>query len=168
MIVVSDTSPVNYLVLINADRFLPALFGQVIAPPAVLSEMQHSKAPDKVRAWAVNPPAWLEVRAPAPFVPFGKLGPGESEAIALAQQIHADLVRIDERVGRNIAKRLGLAVARTLGVIDLAAEKGLLSLPTAIAELRRTTFRLPEKLVAELLKQNAARSSNLTNPADPS
>ena len=45
MIVVSDTSPLNYLVLVDADRFLPDLFGQVAAPPAVLAEMQHARTP---------------------------------------------------------------------------------------------------------------------------
>lgn len=49
MIVVSDTSPLNYLVLIGADDVLPALFGQVLAPPAVLDEMQHAKAPAQVQ-----------------------------------------------------------------------------------------------------------------------
>jgi predicted nucleic acid-binding protein len=45
MIVVSDTSPLNYLVLIGADQVLPSLFGQVLTPPEVLAEMQHAKAP---------------------------------------------------------------------------------------------------------------------------
>ena len=70
----------------------------------------------------------------------------------MAQQLNAELLLIDERAGANAAKKLGLQVARTLGVIDLAAKKGLLSLPAAIADLRKTTFRLPEKLVAELLR----------------
>jgi predicted nucleic acid-binding protein len=63
MIVVSDTSPLNYLILIGADQVLPSLFGQVVAPPEVLVEMQHVKAPAEVSAWARQPPAWLEVRS---------------------------------------------------------------------------------------------------------
>ncbi len=58
MIVVSDTSPLNYLVLIGADQVLPSLFGRVLTPPEVLAEMQHAKAPPQVSAWAQNPPAW--------------------------------------------------------------------------------------------------------------
>ncbi len=65
MIVVSDTSPINYLVLIEADHVLPVLFGKVVAPPAVISELQHQKTPAKVSAWAASPPAWLEIRAGA-------------------------------------------------------------------------------------------------------
>jgi predicted nucleic acid-binding protein len=158
MIVVSDTSPLNYLVLVEADRFLPDLFGQVATPPAVLAEMQHSRAPAKVKAWAANPPAWLQIVTPTTFVPFERLGPGESEAIALAKQLNADILLMDERDGSAIAKQLGLAVAGTLGVLELAAEKGFLSLPTAIAELRRTTFRAPERLIAEMLRRDQLRN----------
>jgi predicted nucleic acid-binding protein len=157
MIVVCDTSPLNYLVLIEADRLLPDLFGQIVAPPAVLAEITHSGAPAKVKAWAANPPAWLRIVAPAAFVPFGRLGPGESEAIALAKQRNADVLLMDERDGSAVARQLGLTVAGTLGVLELAAEKGLLSLPTAIAELRRTTFRVPEKLIAEMLRRDHLR-----------
>ena len=63
MIVVCDTSPLNYLILVGTEGVLPVLFEQVLAPPAVLLEMRHVKAPERVRRWAVVPPAWLEVRA---------------------------------------------------------------------------------------------------------
>jgi predicted nucleic acid-binding protein len=59
VIVVCDTSPLNYLVLIGHEHVLPALFDQVVAPPAVIMELQRAKAPDAVRAWANNLPAWL-------------------------------------------------------------------------------------------------------------
>jgi len=64
MIVVCDTSPLNYLILVGAEGVLPVLFETVIAPPAVIREMRHAKAPEQVRRWAAAPPAWLEVRAP--------------------------------------------------------------------------------------------------------
>ena len=158
MIVVSDTSPLNYLVLVEADRFLPDLFGQVTAPPAVLAELQHSRTPSEVKAWAANPPPWLKILTPAAFVPFNRLGPGESEAIALAQQLGADVLLMDERDGSAVARQLGLAIVGTLGVLELAAEKGLLSFPAAIAALRRTTFRAPEKLIAEMLRRDQLRN----------
>ena len=162
MIVVSDTSPLNYLVLVEADRFLPELFGQVTAPPAVLTEMQHSRTPPNVKAWAANPPPWLQVLTPASFVPFDRLGPGESEAIALAKQFNADILLMDERDGSAVAKQLGLTVVGTLGVLELAAEKGLLSLPAAIADLCRTTFRAPERLIAEMLRRDHLRKPRVT------
>src|SRR5438128_4470165 len=103
MIVVSDTSPLNYLVLIGADQVLPSLFGRVLTPPEVLAEMQHAKAPARVSAWAKNPPAWLEVRSPQETPHFPGLGPGESAAIALAQQEHAAALLIGIRGHRYSA-----------------------------------------------------------------
>lgn len=160
MIVVSDTSPLNYLVLVEAVQFLPDLFGQVVAPPAVLREMRHSKAPPKVQAWAAAPPAWLEIRAPATVVPIGRLGPGESEAIALANQLSADVLLMDDRDGIAVAKGLGLTTAGTLAVLELAAEKRLVSLPVILDELRRTTFRASEELFAEMLHRDQLRRSD--------
>jgi predicted nucleic acid-binding protein len=82
MIVVSDTTPLNYLVLIGADHVLPSLFGRVVVPAAVLAEMQHAKAPPAVSAWAQQPPAWVEIQAPQVQPQFTGLGLGESAAIA--------------------------------------------------------------------------------------
>jgi predicted nucleic acid-binding protein len=157
MIVVSDTSPLNYLVLIGADGLLPSLFGKVLTPPEVLGEMQHPKAPAQVSAWARQPPAWLEVRSPRNLPAFPGLGPGESAAIALAQECQAAAILIDERDGTAVARQLGLVVTGTLAVLCLAAEKDLLSLPDAFAALRQTTFRGPAMLMDELLRINSER-----------
>jgi predicted nucleic acid-binding protein len=119
--------------------------------------MQDPKAPDQVGLWAANPPAWLEIRTVASFTPFEDLGRGESEAIALARQIHADQVLIDDREAVTIARQLGLSVVGTLGVLELAAKKGLISFQDAISALGRTTFRAPERLIAELLERDKAR-----------
>ena len=62
MIVVSDTTPLNYLILIEATEVLPALFGRVYAPTAVMEELSHPRGPQPVRAWASSPPEWLAVR----------------------------------------------------------------------------------------------------------
>src|SRR5579872_3689012 len=159
MIVVSDTSPLNYLVLIGADQVLPALFGQVLAPPEVLAEMRHPKAPPQVSAWAQQPPDWLEVRSPQGIPSFPGLGPGESAAIALAQQCQAAAILMDERDGTAVAQRLGLVVTGTLAILCLASEKGLLSLPTAFTALGKTTFRGPAQLIEELLRIDAARQA---------
>ena len=81
MIVVSDTSPLNYLVLIQCADLLPQLFGRVAAPPEVITELLHVRAPIAVRAWASSPPAWLEVVATqAPPMELS-LGPGEAAAL---------------------------------------------------------------------------------------
>jgi len=164
MIVVCDTSPLNYLVLIGADHVLPLVFGQVVAPSEVLSEMRHAKAPPLVQSWATNPPIWLKIRSPAKALQIGRLGPGESAAMALAQEIRADAILIDERDGALIAKQLGLNVAGTLNFLDLAAANGHLSFPAAIDDLRRTSFRMPEELIATMLELDEQRRSPPPGP----
>jgi len=64
MLVVADTSPIPYLVLIQHEAILPALNEQVAIPPALLADLQQSRTPDLVRAWVTHPSAWLEVRQP--------------------------------------------------------------------------------------------------------
>ena len=81
VIVVSDTSPLNYLLLINAIHVLPDLFDEVYVPAAVMGEMQQPRTPEPVKLWAQSPPVWLKVRTAAPIVlQPARLGPGEAEA----------------------------------------------------------------------------------------
>ena len=164
MIVVCDTSPLNYLILVGADGALPVLFEKVLAPPAVLLEMRHAKAPEQVRRWAAAPPAWLEVRAPQSTMFFERLGPGELEAIALALEIGADRVLIDDRAALAIASQLGVACLGTLAVLDLAAEKGLIDIPTAVSELGKTSFRPSQRLIDRLLQRDEAHRKPSENP----
>ena len=60
-LVVSDTTPLNYLILIGHVEVLPRLFGTLLVPPAVIQEMHHPKTPPEVAAWARHLPSWLEV-----------------------------------------------------------------------------------------------------------
>jgi predicted nucleic acid-binding protein len=154
MIVVSDTSPLNYLVLIGEIDILPPLFGRVLAPPEVLRELQHPQAPAPVRDWAKRPPPWLELRAPTMKSALGNLGAGESDAISLAQELRADLILIDERPGTRAVEKLGLQPIGTLGVIRMASQRHLLSFRDAILELRKTNFRGPDELIDEFLKSD--------------
>jgi predicted nucleic acid-binding protein len=158
MIVVSDTTPLNYLVLIGHEHVLPSLFGRVIAPPAVIGELRHPATPPVVQAWAVNPPTWLEIRRPTAIDPALALDSGETEAISLACELHADALLIDERKGSTIARQKGLFVAGTLGVLEIAAERELISLPDAITALRRTSFRVSQTLLDEALARDAAHA----------
>ena len=61
MIVVSNTTPLNYLILIGSVDILHTLFDQVCVPPAVMTELQHSHTPGAVRAWVQASPSWLLV-----------------------------------------------------------------------------------------------------------
>jgi predicted nucleic acid-binding protein len=159
MIVVSDTSPLNYLVLIGHVDVLPVLFDRVVAPPAVIRELLHRGSPPAVHAWANTPPYWLEIVSPSVIDPQLRLGAGESEAIAVARELSADLLLVDERKATATAHRFGLHAVGTLNVLALAAERQLVDLRSAIAALRQTTFRVPTKLVRELLERDAQRRS---------
>ncbi len=158
MIVVSDTSPLNYLLLIDHIDVLPKLFGRVIVPSAVMLELGRDAAPDKVRQWSAALPHWLEVATPTSVIEDARLGPAESEAIALARELHASLLLADDRLGVAAARQMGLAVTGTLGVLDFAAEKRLLDLGSAISALSQTTFRDPKDLIDQLLKRDANRT----------
>ena len=79
MIVVADTTPLHYLVLIEESHLLPALYGRVLIPPAVLAELSDPGTPELVSRWVRHRPEWLEVRTPE-HVPLDlpeTLGPGE-------------------------------------------------------------------------------------------
>ncbi len=92
MLAVADTSPSNYLVLLEEAALLLALYTCVVLPPAVLLELRDPEAPAAVRAWATNLPAWCEVRRPFSLVGaefLAHLGAGESVIIAPASPILA-------------------------------------------------------------------------------
>lgn len=162
MIVVSDSSPLNYLVLIDQAQLLPALFGRVIAPPAVIAELGHAGSPTIVRNWVRELPPWLEVRTPIALQVL-PLGRGESEALSLARELKADAVLIDERRGFLTATRLGLFATGTLGVLEIASERGLLRLADVIEALKRTSFRVTDRLLTEALAREARRSAESRN-----
>jgi predicted nucleic acid-binding protein len=160
MLVVADTSPIHYLILIEHDPLLPQLYTRVVIPPAVVRELQDAETPEPVRLWVAHPPVWFEVRAPQQHIAatdMPNLGMGEREAIVLAQELQADVLLIDERDGRRAARRRTLAVIGTLGVLEKAAAAGLIDLPTALAKLQSTSFYAPPALFQEALARDAAR-----------
>ena len=160
MIVVSDTSPLNYLILVGQVDLLPAIFNRVVTPPAVMVELSHPGAPTLVRGWAALPPKWLEIIAPATIDPNLSLGAGESAAICVARELNADALLVDERTATKVAERLGLLAIGTLGVLELAAERRLIDLGLTITALRQTTFRGTDQLFDDLLKRDAQRRAD--------
>ena len=157
MIVVADTSPLRYLILIEHVHVLPALYGNVVVPPAVIVELNQERTPDRVKTWLSNKPEWLHVQAPMQALtsPRAVLGTGEREAIALATELSVDALLMDDRDARHEAKRLGVPVLGTLRVLVEASEHGLAHLPTAFDRLRGTNFRASEQLLRRLLEHSA-------------
>lgn len=151
MIVVSDTSPLNYLILIDEIEFLVKLYRDIIVPPAVVDELSASGAPVPVRRWIDGMPAWLTMRQVNTVdASLARLGRGEREAITLANELKADLVLIDEREGRQAARSCGLNVAGTLGVLAHAADRGLADLRDVTERLLQTNFRISSALIESL------------------
>ena len=159
MIVVADASPLRYLVLIEAVEIIPALYGRVLIPPAVFRELAQPRTPKSIQRWIAEPPGWLEVRAPSvPPLEFpATLRAGERQAISLAEEVHAEVLLIDDWAGRREAERRHLTIQGTLGILGLAAQQGLTDLPMAIARLRQTNFRATEELIQSVLDEDARR-----------
>jgi len=126
MIVIADTTPLNYLVLIEHVEVLAALYTRVVVPETVALELKRKFAPVRVRP---DPPFDLTLEF---------LDPGERAALSLAELLSADEVLIDDWAGRTEAKRRHIRVTGTL------------------TKLRATNFRLSagvERLVRQLLAQ---------------
>ncbi|MGB7157056.1 MAG: DUF3368 domain-containing protein [Tepidisphaeraceae bacterium] len=158
MIVVSDTTPLNYIVLIGAVAVLPKLFDDVYAPDAVVRELADARTPEPVRAWALRPPEWLTVLSPSSRLPStSQLDAGEPDAISLAKEIKAPAVLLDEKLGRSVALSEGLVVIRTLALLELAAERELIELRPTLERLQATTFRVDRQLIDTALARDALR-----------
>ena len=161
MLVIADTGPVNYLLLVGHIDILPALFGNVILPSVVRDELQDPGTPLLVRDWIAHPPSWVDVRlttSDPDAVSLKGLDAGEAAAISLAVELAADLLLMDDREGVIAARRKGFAVTGTLGVLDLAAERGLLNLGEAFDQLKRTNFRCPQGIMDHLLNRASRKA----------
>lgn len=166
MIIVSDTTPVHYLILIQREFILPELFGEILIPEAVAREMLHENTPDLVRGWIHDPPDWVTIRAALPKFEheIAGLGQGETAAIALAIEERADAILMDDRKAIREARKNNLTVLTTFAVLELAAVKNLIDLPMVLNELAQTSFRLPpEEIIEDYLNRDRERSrlSNL-------
>ena len=154
-LVIADTGPINYLILIDHVDILPALFERVVLPSAVRDELARSKAPPVVQKWIAEPPSWVDVR---PVVQvhdpaLDKLDAGEEDAIALAIELHADLPMMDDREGVIVARRKGFRVAGTLTVLAMAAHHQLLNLADAFDRIKLTNFHYQQELIDQFLRE---------------
>ena len=156
-VVVSDTSPLHYLILCGAESVLPKLFQRVVIPPTVFREMQQPKTPPPVRKWAEALPDWVAVQSPKTMDLALDVDAGELEGICLAREIHADAVLMDDRAGRNAAMQCGLAVVGTIGLLESASARGFIELPSTLARLRQTNARLDPELIRAALDRDRAR-----------
>ncbi len=150
MLIVSDTSPILNLVAIERLELLRDLYGSIVIPPAVSSELHDNGiflAPDWIQVVEpVNRAAVEALRA--------DLDPGESEAIVLAQQLNASLLLIDERLGRRVATQLGLDVTGLLGILAEAKKRGVILTCAPLLDdmIARAGFWIGDRLRSDYLK----------------
>jgi predicted nucleic acid-binding protein len=152
-VVVADTGPINYLLLIDAIELLPRLFQTVRIPQLVCAELASAGAPALVRDWVAMPPDWLSIEPTPPIAsPSPKLDAGEEAALALAIALRATLLLIDDRAGVSAARAHGFEVAGTLGVLQRASLAGFVDLRAALTRLAATNFHIRPELIEALLK----------------
>lgn len=157
MIIVSDTSPINNLAAINHLHLLHQLYGTVLIPEAVYRELTDPTFP-VAGAAEVKTFDWIQTRIVSDRTLVealsNELDIGEAEAIALAVEISADQVLIDERQGRLIASRLNLRFTGLLGILIEAKNQGLITTvkPVLDALVNEAGFWIAEPLYNKILR----------------
>ena len=161
MIAVSNTTPLRYLIAIGQDDLLGKLFEKVFVPTGVHEELTDPRTPEAVRRRVLSLATWFEVRAvqqsyEATFPVT--LHRGEREAILLAEALRADVLLVDEQIGRTIALSRKLPLSGTLGVLERADRMGFVSdFPQILQRLKASGFFIADSLEQQLLQRHVAR-----------
>lgn len=163
--IVSNTSPLRYLIAVGSADLIARLLGVTLIPPGVWAELTHDSSPKQVCAWMRNRPEWLQIRdlrRPPSQDLLHRLDRGESEAIQLAIEVQADFILMDERLGRQIAASQGLTVVGALGILLESYRQNLIDEPLDILnQMRVIGFRLSPELYLQFQIQIASVSRRL-------
>lgn len=157
----SNTGPIIALTGIGQLDLLRRLFGAVFIPPAVAAEIK-----DENSVKALRQTEWITVQPVtgvlAVQVLQNELDTGESEAIVLARELHAELLLLDERTATRKARSIGLQTIGTLGLLLLAKEQGIVrAIKPMLGELRQSGFHMSIPLYRQVL-ESAGESSDIT------
>lgn len=153
--VIVNATPIISLALIDQLDLLRRLYGEVLIPPTVRTEvlaggtsgigMAELQESHWIRAIPLQDPRRADL--------LSDLDRGEAEVIAPAQELNAELVIIDERLARRHARRLGLTLTGTVGVLLRAKKRKLVpAVEPLIDQLRQGGIRLDDALVIEALE----------------
>ncbi|MGK7903844.1 MAG: DUF3368 domain-containing protein [Hormoscilla sp.] len=157
MIVVSNTSPITSLAAINQLQLLQQLYGSIIIPEAVYRELTDLDSPVPGTS-EVQTYDWIEMRQvenKSLVIPLRPgVDEGEAEAIALAIELHAELLLIDDLDARIQATRLGLDFTGLLGVLIEAKNQGLIPAvkPVLNELIAIASFRVGQALYHRVLQ----------------
>lgn len=136
MIVVSNASPLLALAQADCLHILKALFARVLVPDAVYREtVDRCPVSDRKRRIQSASDDFIAVAVPKIARSFSRnLGQGEQGVLALALEVHADLLLMDDKKARNEAAELGLQCAYTTDVLRLAEQRGVVASAAQIVE----------------------------------
>lgn len=160
MIVVSDTTAIISLMKAGQLELLQKLFGIVYIPDAVYCELIENRAYQE-EARMVQESDFLlveEVKNEKSVIilrNFTGLDAGESEAIILADEKHSDVLLMDEHKGRQVAKKMGITITGTIGILSQAFDEGMITkedVEVCIERLMKNNIRISEKLYQRLRK----------------
>ncbi len=153
-VVVSDTSPIRALDHLALTSLLERLYGEVLIPPAVAEELCNPESALPPLDWASIPGVRVQAPSDAARVEqlLRTLDRGESEAIALAMEVHAVALLVDERAARSVAISLGLKPVGVLAMLVRAKEEDLVTAVRPLMNRLRAgiDFRISPGLYAEI------------------
>ncbi|MGD0498351.1 MAG: DUF3368 domain-containing protein [Bryobacteraceae bacterium] len=159
MLVASNTSPISNLAIVGRLNLLQSQFHEIWIPGAVQAELHRlPHLPARKEIQQALRDGWIKPRAlredKVARLLAAALDPGEAEAIALALELSADLILLDERDGRHAAEHAGLRVTGVLGVLLRAKKEGQIqSIGPEVEALRaRARFFLSARMQEKVLE----------------
>lgn len=156
MTIVSNTSPISNLAKVGQINLLEQLYETVLIPTAVYEELIDERAGETVIT-AVQSAAWLKIQSVQNQLLVGMLRSiinlGEAEAIALAVEVNATRLLIDERLGRQAAAEQGLRITGVFGILLAAKQQGLIATVKPIMDnlVTEANFRVSSQLYTDVL-----------------
>lgn len=126
--IVSNTTPILALLKVNQLDLLRQIYGSIYIPGAVFKEIEKGVAKDYYID--LTSLSWIRIEPIKDEMAkqyFTDLDEGEAETIMLASELNADLVLLDELLARRQAKKSGLTVTGTIGVLIKAKELKLIN-----------------------------------------
>lgn len=152
--IISNTTPIISLLKVDKLNLLKELYEKIIVPTAVYLEIENGK--EKSYYQDLTQINWIdiqEIRNPDSRAYFLDLDDGEAEVLILAKELNADLVIMDEIMGRRYSKQLGFNLTGTIGILLKSKEKGLIvSINDLLTELIKKGTWLSPKLISKAIK----------------
>lgn len=152
--IVSNTTPLISLMKISQLEILKKIYSEIVIPEAVYKEIEAGKHKEFYRD--LSKIDWIKIRSiknKRSINYFLDLDAGEAEAIIIASEIGADLIILDEKLGRYHAKHAGIKVTGTLGVLVKAKKMGLVpKLKPLLKELTEKNVWISDRLIAQVCK----------------